>query len=381
MYKAFDSCGHILLKRSTDIKRWLLSAPIQQETGPQRGGIRGWISETGAASFIYPEITGYYLTWLAFMAFDVPQNEPLRVKARDAVSWIINRFKNGEIPATRIYMGSPRSDWRNRLCFSFDLVMMLRGTALAAHLVPASAELHQGIHRLIQQLGRFRHPDGVLKSVIKTSASESPFPAKWSTLAGPFQLKTAAAILSVIGFPIPARLRATAKKTLCFWRTAFDNHPPEGELHPVFYFLEGLLLSGCSKNDGYAWSHAAAVYETVMIHQRKDGGLPASLAKNGSADRSDVVAQALRVGCILKGLGILSGQNWDCRIEGLFNRLCHFITEEGAVAFLPISPKSHMHLNVWCAMFASQALHYYEALSSGHRVDETLVRQWLCLLV
>ncbi|MEO8137238.1 MAG: hypothetical protein ABI831_25060, partial [Betaproteobacteria bacterium] len=55
-------------QESTDaaIADWLLRGPAQARTGANAGGVAGCIAVSGSPLYVYPEIAGYYLQWLAW---------------------------------------------------------------------------------------------------------------------------------------------------------------------------------------------------------------------------------------------------------------------------------------------------------------------------
>lgn len=207
------------------IRSWLLNAPVQAEAGVHRGGVAGWLDDRDRMEFIYGEITGYYLVWLAWMAGSSRLGAAAMEKVNAAAKWIGARNRNGAPAKTRNYLEAGAGDWRNRLYFSFDLAMMARGASLAPwegddH--PAAAPL--GVVRLLENC---IDENGRLLPAIPADGAPTPTPRGWSTRPGPYQVKAAAAILSS-GFTRGAdRLRAAARSTITHWR---NRHPPPAEL-------------------------------------------------------------------------------------------------------------------------------------------------------
>ncbi len=104
--------------------------------------------------------------------------------------------------------------------------------------------------------------------------------------------------------------------------------------------------------------------------QAPDGSLPAA---RGSADvRSDVLAQALRAGALLRAAGRLEEEAWTQRLDALAGALLRHVGPDGAVLFALDQDVA----NTWCAMFAHQAL-----LVHAHRADEALAARATRLLV
>jgi hypothetical protein len=77
-----------------------------------------------------------------------------------------------------------------------------------------------------------------------------------------------------------------------------------------------------------------------------------------------VLAQALRVGLILRGFGYLTGSIWTERLNLLTEALLGFVRPDGGVVF------SHDQgvANSWCAMFAHQALYLRARENAGEPV-------------
>jgi len=113
------------------LRGWLLSEQVQQQQGPHAGGVAGALDADGQARYVYPEITGYFLHWLAEAR--VPAGlDAARVAAARATDWTLRQFADGAIPLTRSYLVDAAHDWRNDASFFFDLAMLLRGLCAAS---------------------------------------------------------------------------------------------------------------------------------------------------------------------------------------------------------------------------------------------------------
>lgn len=354
-----------------DIRHWLLYSSVQPQNGSHQGGIAGWLDAGNRPQFVYGEITGYYLSSLSFMAQQDDAVPQVITRMRSAIEWLRFQFKSCSAPATRYYLksnGNKNEDWRNRAIFSFDLAMILRGLFEVGAALGASecANIAAQIHDLLSCL---IDNDGFRSHIPRSNAMDVPI--TWSTQPGSYQVKTAAAILLA---KAPTKLRDAAHATL---RKEVGRVEPlclAGELHPQFYYLEGLLLLALHELDRKAWSLTATVYSAIMEHQAADGSLPASLPDQGVASRSDVIAQALRVGCILKQAGYLTGGHWDIRLKRLANHLLCYCRRDGAVIFNLPKQSSGAHRNAWCAMFAHQAFSFYESLLRRRTIDQESLR-------
>ena len=324
------------------IEGWLLSDAVQLAAGPAAGGIAGWLDDSGEPVFAYGEITGYWLTWAAGIC---GQREAIAARIAAAVSFL-DREWHHERPKTRHYLRAAPADWRNRALFSFDMAMMLRGLACAAEIVDpricaAAAE------RIVPWLLRCIGPEGTLRTHVMLDG-EDALPDRWSTRPGPFQMKAAASLLRAPAAWLPAELARAAERTLAKWRGRAGEHR---DLHPRFYALEGEVLTGAAADPSLA--------RTVIP---PDGRLRAASADPGEAVRADVLAQAARILLSVNG-GI--ADNAKNPVMALVGALLDHVEPEGGVLFDAASGSR----NVWCAIFAAQALSWMLVCAFGGAAD------------
>jgi hypothetical protein len=162
--------------------------------------------------------------------------------------------------------------------------------------------------------------------------------------------------------------------TIVCWRDCFSGRELAGELHPLFYYLEGLVLRSVECRDRSAGSTAAYVYTRLVGERWAELGAAGTPTYAEPPARSDVLAQALRVGCLLKGLGHLSGRRWDERLEALARRLAAYVGRDGTVYFFRESTPGPRFRNTWSAMFAYQALLFHEHLCEWGTIGTESVR-------
>src|SRR5947207_32744 len=116
--------------RSSPVTRlacWLLDSGVQLAEGAQCGGVAGALDDTGRARYVYPEITGYYLEWLASRVHRGDPAAPLAAHANAAQQWLSRWIVVQPAPLTRVHLDSVAADWRNHGMFAFDYAMVLRG--------------------------------------------------------------------------------------------------------------------------------------------------------------------------------------------------------------------------------------------------------------
>ena len=307
---------------------WLLSGEVQLAAGPEAGGVFGWFDADPASRFVYPETTGYYLTFLSFLRAQKWPAGDFGSRARRAAAWIA-RWSADAAPPARVYLAGPQThDWRNRLAFSFDLGMIWRGLAMARQ--PCST-----IERLLA-----RFPVAGAGFLAAMPIQSGPVAQSWSAQPGAFQLKLAAALLHS-GVPADPALRQAAEAVFAQYR---HWDPPDCRrdlLHPYLYAVEGALLT----RDHRLLRQAASWI--------------AKLAPHVDGSRSDVLAQLLRSACLLDAAGYLPHREWSARLPELAEALCGYCAPDGRMYFRRDSLGRLEHVNVWSGMFAAQALMWF----------------------
>ena len=308
----------------------------------------GTIAADGKPLYVYAEITGYYLSWLADLAGTESATSAAE-SAAHAVAWAARAFaQTGELPPTRIYLDAAQAepDWRNGAVFFFDLAMLLRGldAASEAGIAHLPAELRS---RLRAELLHFVEND-TLRCALPLHA-DATLPQRWSTCGGPFLVKASSRVAySARHAPLPVALaRACVHEDERGAARAGDVEI--GMLHPTLYFAEGLLLS----RPDCAPAIAHLLRRCLNLAQ-PDGTLPETA--NGSKRlRNDIIAQALRVGLLLREAGTAQAPDTS-ELDRLAQAL---IARVDAAGFLPFDTATAAQGNVWCSMFAEQALRWY----------------------
>jgi hypothetical protein len=333
------------------VARWLLASPAQQVGTAYAGAVAGWIGADGQTDYVYPEITGYYLQWLAWMTQTHGRQPAYVARAEAALQWLTRWLTADQIPATRIYVDGPRQDWRNDALFAFDVAMVLRGVgaAVSARLLVAPAFV---IEWTCSWLSKLIGVDGQLEACLK-HRNERSFPDRWSTRRGPFLAKAAAGIIdAALALPeVPTRLRIAAQRT---FDVSIDAllHTSHAETHPFLYAVEGFLALPEDAAFGERLPKVAARFDALLHQARQIGCVPETLNRAGTL-RLDIVAQTVRAGLLLNALQEPRTSSRR-ELDNLAYTLAQNVCADGAV---PFTPDAHAaQFTVWTAMFAEQAL-------------------------
>ena len=211
--------------------------------GPHAGAVAGCVDADGRVRYVYPEITGYFLHWLAWQAAartEAASGAELRRRAGAAQGWLVRWITADAPPPTRIHLAPSDADWRNEAVFCFDIAMVLRGLAAAARerLLEPDPALIAG---LVAQLRTLVGADGAFDAYVPRERG-TVLPDRWSTRRGGFLAKAAAGVIVAAGTlrGIPPDLVAAAEAT-------FDDSlhaavdAPHDEVHPLLYTFEGIL--------------------------------------------------------------------------------------------------------------------------------------------
>ena len=344
------------------IRDWLLSAAVQQNEGVHAGAVAGAFAANGRARYVYPEITGYYLHWLAESSL-ADASRDWSAPARRAHAWSARQFAGGALPQTRAYLDDASIDWRNDAVFFFDFAMLLRGldAAAKARLIGVPGDLFD---RMIDQLAHFIDTQGAIRPCLPLR-EDSALPRRWSTTGGPFEVKAASRVLLV------ERVAETSRSLANACARLVDEFAPGaagiaiGMLHPTLYFAEGMLVA---RPD--AGGALAALLRRALSLRNQDGSLPE--AETGSSvPRSDIIAQALRLALQLRAQKV-AGAPDDDALAALTEALLDRVAADGSVCFR--KDVAVREANVWCSLFAEQALRWFVRFQQGRTLPAA---EWL----
>ncbi len=329
------------------IDRWLIEGPAQLRSGPHAGAVAGSFDAAGRARYVYPEITGYYLQWLAWSKRRGGDPSLLAAPAAAAQTWL-GAWARSTPAHTRVYIGAAEDDWRNRTRFTFDIAMAVRGigAAVAERLVPPDADAVDALSRLLEALVG---GDGMFDACL--AATHNEVPQRWSTLRGGFLAKAAAGLLRAAeSLPLPRSLRDAANATLHASLLAC-THSPHDEVHPLLYAYEGALGAPAASGSVVHLDAIAAQFDALWREAQGASHVPELRSRTTAARRVDVVAQMVRVAQLL-GIALGTPGRWD--VAGLQEPLAAAVRVDGA---LPFDLTRGDDVNTWAALFSSQALH------------------------
>lgn len=358
--------------------RWLKQSGIQHKNG----GVAAWYeADTGLYPFLYSEITGYAISTYLFL--NTVRRDPQAIRAAHrAASWLIRSAaapKGGV--KTRLYLvknyESPNYSFHRGRVYAFDTAMAGYGlTQLAAH--SGNKEYLEAAGALLRFLmKRMVRPDGTFWAYLDPRTGRcGEEPDKWSDQSGSFHAKLALFLLDYARTAGDPEVRRSALQLLNRAASAQETNgrfvtataDKSTHLHPHAYTLEGLIYGAWHlRNDRFL--HAALKgFEWMLRAVSDDGSVACLFVRNRFThhERSDIVAQLLRVGSMLyaiyparmrRHLDILERVKrhlmlFQYRGDGQAGGFIYGSATDGLLRF---------HFNAWASMFALQALWMHDA--------------------
>ena len=349
---------------------WIVDGGLQLNAGPHAGGVAGRLDAHGAPQYVYPEITGYFLQWLASRQSRGAGIADAALRAGKAQRWLRAWLAIEPVAPTRVYLHGVSDDWRNDAHFAFDHAMVLRGLAAAAEqrlLEPDPVVVRGVCTNLIGLIGS----DGLLQACVPHQAT-SAMPDRWSTHRGPFLAKAARGILTAARtLQVPERLHAAAAAT-CAASLDWALASAHDYTHAFLYTIEGLLGESRDEIPGEVMHALVHQFADLLERTRTIDFVPESRT-SVAVRRLDIVAQAVRVMFVLRARGqMLPGQRGT--LDMLVGILVAGVSENGGVPFdLRSDPPQY---GAWAALFTEQALAWAESFprdESGISRDAYLV--------
>jgi hypothetical protein len=338
LYEVIPVSIEQLNKQIALFDRWLANSAVFSD-----GAIAGSIDESGCALYTYPEISGYYLSYLAYRFRSDGACEYLVEKAQKILGCQEKMWSEPSPPVTRLYLNEvlqSQADWRNQGLFIFDIAMLARGVADMSLCINTTS---WPIQNLLHYIDDFW--DGYRLNPVRWFAGRPEgAPDRWSTRTGAYQLKVIAALQqAAITWNNSILLEKIALVQMALLRDFnqgdFATHNP----HSIAYALEGALLLGnlddVNQNLG------------KMLIENLASSIDHSAQDEIDFRRTDAIAQLLRLSCCEPFFN-------RSIADRLYQLLCSALNTDGSIQFA-LAPCNVTYKNTWPVLFARQALDFY----------------------
>jgi len=357
------------------VKNWLLYSglAISDTKNENCGGVHSFYDQDkDEYAFLYPEITGYYLSTLCFL-YHIEKNHEYINLAKKSANWLIDIYdKYGGI-----VQGITHDKSKQNVVYSFDTAICAKGLIDNYLISKDEKSLEYGKKMCDWLIDKTIESDGTVKPLKDLTANEFLESTDvWYKQKGCLHIKTAIPLASLYSITNDAKL-LDAVNLICNSVHHFQN--PDGSLslhrndnvinlHTLCYALEGLVYGyHTTKNEKYLSScKNAVIWCSKQIEN--DGSIHLWFNSKYKAKASYPIAQLLRIIIILdkiekdydfKPTGdklrnyliSLQATNLNQKIDGGFY-------EEIYKSFF--GWKKRLKLNSWASMFALQALYWYD---------------------
>lgn len=377
----------------SDAKFWVMESGIQnKDLDPQiNGSYNAWYdSDTGEYSYLYSEITGYFITLMCYF-YNISKDNRYLINGENAANWLLNTTYeiNGAFRCLFTKGRPSKYDHKHNEMYSFDngvivngLVNLFRLTKKEKYLAAAITTSDWLIQTAQTQAGLFQPVYDIDDGRFFESDKE------WSMSSGSYHVKIAIGLLNLYDLTENKRYLNAATKvcdiTLGYQLTSgrYISFLSKGgtNVHPHCYTAEGLWVAGkFLKRDDYLDSSAKGI-KWLLDLQNSDGVIPRLYFDDKPVyhERIDAIAQTIRMAII----HIVEKRLDSCyysHIEKLISLMLKYQVKEGNKHELggiywgkTSNGKIMGHPNSWVTAFSIQALMIHEDYLENNKLDLNL---------
>ena len=336
------------------------------------GGVHSFYDEKAKQySFLYPEITGYFISTLRFL--ENQHHEDIFLKyTKSSSDWLINIFDEyGSI------IQGINSDSKNNLSYSFDSAICAKGLLDCFEMSQDKKYLDYATQILSDLKNQAISSDGSVKPFKDISTNKYQESNQvWYKQEGCLHIKTSMAYFHLYTISKNDEYLDTASK-ICDKITNYQNsdgsirlHEKANviNLHTLSYALEGLLYGfNVTNNEEYLQRCKKAI-DWCIGQINEDGSISLWFNTKYHSKAAYPIAQLIRIMILLDKIN--NNSNYKLYIERLYKFLISlqannsnskinggFYEEFYKSIF---GWKKRLRLNSWTSMFALQAIYWYQ---------------------
>jgi len=340
---------------------WLAHSGIQTESG---GVSRYYMGDTGQYRAISTEITAYAIQ--AYLGLPMPGDPGLLSHALRAGQFLC--YDTGESPVGLFPFEVPLTGFppSNRVYF-FDCAIIIRALLALWHVTADPQYLERAERCGAALMGQMSRVDGSFFPLLDLSSGVPTLGSKiWSVESDVYQLKGALAFLELAdatGSTVFAKtadnlLNCSLRRQEIFLPGAAEPDRVSDRLHAYCYFLEG-LLPFLERRFECAQILQAGITKVEKL----------SLETRRALERSDVVAQVLRLRLMADYIGVveldISAASWEADRIPAFQLFTPDKRTNGAFSFGRRAGKLAPHANPASTVFCLQALRMWRDYGNG----------------
>lgn len=356
-----------------DVKNWLFNSDlvINDQNNKNCGAVHSYFDESqNKFGFLYPEITGYFLSTLRFLN-SIEKNDIYIDYGKKSANWLLSLYdKYGGI-IQGVYNLEPKL-----LSYSFDTAICAKGL-LDYYLFSDDKKFLNFAKKLITEIiDQSIESDGTIKpykNLINNNFEENK--NVWYMQYGCFHIKTAIPLLQLYSITKDEKLLKKSNlicKSIIKFQNSDGNiflHPGNKitNLHTFCYALEGLLYAYyVTKNKDYLENCINSIH-WALKHISDDGSIELWFNSKYRSKAAYPIAQLIRLILLIEKISKNEFKNYKNRLLSFLidfqssnkniNSKGGFYEEYYKSLF---SWKKRKKINSWTSMFALQALFWNE---------------------
>ena len=355
------------------VKDWILNSGIceSNSTNENYGGVHSFFDENeNKFSFLYPEITGYYISTMRFL-FEHEKKQEFLNAAQSSAEWLIKIYEK----YGAIIQGINNINSKEPLSYSFDTSICVNGI-LDYYLMSNNIQYLEQSKRMIQPL---------IANAIEKNGTVLPFRQLdseqylenkdvWYKQKGCFHIKNSISLVKLYKITSESKYLEHAKKICDAYRQfqkkdgmiCIHQDSKIVNLHTLCYALEGLLYTyNTTRSDDYLSSCKLAL-KWVLERIQQDGSIELWFNSKYREKASYPVAQLIRIMILIDKLE--KNDSYKKTVDKLYSYLISFqktkhphkggFYEEYYRSLF--SWKKRLRINSWASMFSLQAIFLYE---------------------
>ncbi len=361
-----------LQKNLDKVKSWLLSSGIfvNNPSDENCGGVHSFFDVSkNEFGFLYPEITGYFVSTLRFL-YSFEKNSNYLEYAKFSANWLKKLFEKYGGIIQGIY-----NDNAQKLVYSFDTAICAKGL-IDYYLMSNDNTYLETAKTLTYSLTNFLESDGTLKPYKNLLTNQFEVdPELWYKQKGCLHIKASIPYFQLYSITKENNFLEQGN-LICDTFSKFQN--PDGSfnlylndgainLHTVCYALEGLLYGySVTKNENYLKSSERAINWAIQKIE-KDGAINLWFNSKYKVKAAYPVAQLIRLMIILDKIQKNNYKNYESTLSRFLISLQAESDQKSIQGgFFEGYTKSILgwkkipRINSWTSMFAIQAMYWSE---------------------
>lgn len=374
-------------KSYEEVKNWLTNSGlfISDSKNEQCGGVYSYYDEkSNEYSFLYPEITGYFISALKFL-YALDNNEIYKKYAKFSSDWLISIYDKHKSLVQGIKDDSPTSN----LSYSFDTAICAKGLLDYYELTNDEKYLSYSKKMLEDLIEQYIESDGsVIPYKNITTNVTGHDNSVWYKQKGCLHIKTSMPFFQIdqyVDNPIFLKTAKIITDSISKYQNSdgsirLHENSEIINLHTLSYALEGLITAFHFTREQQYLDKIKNTLDWCLSHISDDGSIPLWYNSKYRSKAAYPIAQLIRILSLVNSID--ENSSYKSYTKNLYKFLLSLqafhssqninggFYEEYYKSFM--GWKKRLRINSWTSMFALQAICWFEKIDSIN-FDEEIV--------